>query len=75
MYATKEEVREAFELALDDYGPAIEIVGLTFAPSAVLEALDPTAWREAFLNFVDDEEREAGFTYDDLEGDDYDPRD
>lgn len=75
MYETKEEVRDAFETALDDCGPAIEIVGLQYAPSRVLKAVDPTAWRMAFLEFVDDEEREAGFTYDDLEGYDYDPRD
>ena len=63
-YAIKDEsdVEELFRESLDSNGP-IEVCGLTFDASKIVEELDPTAFRTFFNDWLDSEE------WDEFEGD------
>ena len=62
-----ESVSEAIEQfnELLDMDGEIEVGGVSFLPSQILRELDPIAFREGLLNYVDDE----GVNFDDLEDD------
>ncbi len=64
LIADKEKQQEQIELDPDDYGdqfddmlddsiPEIEIGCLTYLPSHVLKAVDPTAYRCGLVDFID----------------------
>lgn len=46
------ELEEQFEDMLNDVYPMIEIVGMYFEPGAALKELDPIAYRESFLDYI-----------------------
>ena len=46
------ELEEQFEDMLNDVYPMIEIVGMYFESGTALKELDPIAFREAFLDYI-----------------------
>ncbi len=48
---------EAYESMLDDCYPLVRFGDLTYLPSQVLKAVDPTAFRCGFLDYMDAQER------------------
>lgn len=51
---TKSKAIASFEEDLNECYARIEICGIEFSPADVLKALDPTAYRCALLDFLDD---------------------
>lgn len=62
---TMSELLESYRELLDGCYSEITIAGCTFKPSEVLEGLDPVAFRQGYLDYVDD----LGLDIDDLEDD------
>lgn len=52
------ELEEQFDAMLDDCYEEVHICGLRYAPSFALQNVDPIAYREEYLNWLDSE----GFT-------------
>ena len=50
---TEMELIEEFEMVLDETTPLVEIGSLTYSPSDVLRKMDPIAYRQEFLNWLD----------------------
>ena len=47
------ELVEAFRNTLDELSPEVTIYGCTFKPSAILEELDPIAFRCGYIDYAD----------------------
>lgn len=52
-YTAMSELVEAYREFLDEIEPEVTIAGCTFAPSAILEELDPIAFRCGYLEYAD----------------------
>lgn len=52
---TPVDVEAAYRASLDDAYPEVEVAGLTFSPSRIIEELDPTAFRCGCADFSDSE--------------------
>ncbi len=64
---------ESYNELLDDAYPEVRIAGVTFEPHRVVEELDPIAWREGFLNWLDAENYTIDIDEADEDDDEYDP--
>ena len=62
---TMSELLESYRELLDECHFGITIAGCTFEPSRVLEGLDPVAFRQVYLDYVD----AVGIDVDELEDD------
>ena len=65
MYETIGETISAYDEWLDERFPELEIMGLSWSPAYVLEALDPCAYKEFWMQWCDAE----GIDTDELEDD------
>lgn len=52
---TTVDVEAAYRTFLDDAHPEVEVAGLTFSPSRIVEEMDPTAFRCGCADFSDSE--------------------
>jgi hypothetical protein len=66
-YLSESDAREAYNTYLDESFEPVRVADLTFSVSRILEELDPTAWREGFLAWLDSE----GLTTDQTEATDW----
>ena len=60
-----EDYTEMFDDYLNENGD-VEILGLTYDPAYILKNVDPIAYRELLLNFVDDQDKSGDSDYTDL---------
>ena len=61
-----DEHEESFKEMLDDCEAKISILGVEYAPTYVLQCIDPIAYREGLLNYVDGLEVEDDPDYKEL---------
>lgn len=47
------ELESQFEEMINESYPLVEIIGMYFEPGRALKELDPIAFRESFLNYID----------------------
>ena len=53
------ELKNMFKWEFDDLNGDIMIAGITFSPSDILEELDPIAFNEEYINWLDNKEKYA----------------
>jgi len=58
---TESEAMEMFDELLDECNEPFRMGYLEFAPSAILKEMDPIAYREDFLNFVNSAADDGNF--------------
>jgi len=51
-YIDEADAYALFDEGLDEYGP-VQVAGYTFDPSRVLKELDPIAYHQGFLDWLD----------------------
>lgn len=59
------ELVEVYRDLVNEYEPTVVVQGMEFDPAVVLEELDPTAFRQGYLDYAD----AAGIDVDELEDD------
>jgi hypothetical protein len=57
-YESEEDAREAFEDLWDQCYPEVTMGQLSWQASRVLRELDPIAYRQELLNYVDSQDRD-----------------
>jgi hypothetical protein len=72
---TEREAMESFDMLLDECNPEYQLGCLSFSPSEILKKLDPIAYREDFLIFVNCSAEDGvfyveGYTDDEMETED-----
>ena len=53
------ELKNMFKWEFDDLNGNIMIAGITFSASDILEELDPIAFNEEYINWLDNKEKYA----------------
>ena len=53
LYVDPEDFKEEFDDYLNETYDYVEIAGIEYAPSQILEAVDPVAYEEAFKVWLD----------------------
>jgi len=57
------EAADMFEEFVNEMCPTVSIMGYHYDPARVLKEVDPTAYRQEFLNWVDSQERDGMYSF------------
>lgn len=57
------QAEEAFEEFVNEMGQTVTVMGYDMDPARVLKEVDPTAYRQEFLNWLDSEERDGRYSF------------
>lgn len=67
------DIEEQFDELIDELFDHPEILGVTFAPSAVVKEMDPTTYEEGFYDYIDNLVANGDLVeFEDYDPDDYD---
>lgn len=60
---SEHEAEEMFEEFLNELYPTVSVCGYDMDPARVLKEVDPTAYREEFLNWLDSQEQDGNYSF------------
>jgi hypothetical protein len=59
----EQAAEDMFEEFVNEMFPTVSIMGLDYDPARVLREVDPTAYRQEFVNWVDSQERDGIYSF------------
>jgi len=59
----EQEAEDMFEEFFNEFNETVTICGYNYDPARVLKEVDPTAYHQEFLNWMDSEERDGVHTF------------
>lgn len=63
---TLDEIYDDYRIYIDEVSEPIELMGMTYSASAVLEDVDPVAYRCGFNDWIDAEVQEGRYDEEEL---------
>lgn len=59
----EEAAEDMFDDFLNEFNPTVSVMGYDYDPARVLKEVDPIAYRQEFLNWVDSNESDGNYTF------------